>query len=135
MIVEKLIVDRIKLAFGVPTYFGMQPQGDDDVPSKMPVIIVNRNDSDWVTCFAGTDPDLSIARIQIDYYAEQAADARGWADSGRVLMIGMIDDEGVALAPALNDEQSFYDQLSRAWRVMQTWVVTDYAPFIPVPTP
>lgn len=135
MIVEKLIVDRLKLALGIPVYFGMQPQGTDEVPSRMPVAIVNRSDSNWMVGFCGTDPDLSVARIQIDYYAEQAADARGWADTGRRTMIGMIDDDGAALAPGLNDEQSFYDQLSRGWRVMQTWEVTDYAPAIPVPTP
>jgi hypothetical protein len=135
VIAEKLIIDRLKAALGIPVYFGMQPQGDDEAPSKMPVVIVNRSDSGWSTGFSGTDPDLSITRMQIDYYAEQAAEARGWADTGRLTMIGMVHDDGAALAPSLSDEQSFYDQVSRGWRVMQTWVVTDYAPAIPIPNP
>lgn len=135
MIVEKLIIDRLKSALGIPVYFGMQPQGDDESPSNMPVVIVNRPGSEWPVGFIGTDANLSMAQIQIDYYAEQAAECRGWADTGRLTMVGMIDEDGAALAPGLRDEQSFYDQLSRAWRVMQTWDVADYAPAIAFPTP
>jgi hypothetical protein len=120
MIAEKNICDLLFAATAIPTYFGVQPQPPSGEPSPMPVIIVNRTASEWVNEFCGTDTALSLATIQVDYYAETAEACRRAADTGRTAMAGQ----------SLNSEVSFYDEMSRAWRVMQAWTVTDYSPTI-----
>lgn len=122
MSVEKLIIDTVRTATAEPVYFGMAPQPVDDVPSPMPVTIVNRIRTDWLNAFCGTDPNINTSGIQIDYYAETAEGARRSADAGRNAIIALPDDA------TLDSEVSFYDQVSRGWRVMQTWNIAEYQP-------
>lgn len=126
MSVERLIIDTVEAATGgVATFFGMQPQADDDHPSPMPVNIVNRIRTDWLNNFCGADPALNTSGIQVDYYAETAEQARRLADQGRAAIIALPD------AATLDSEVSFYDQVSRGWRVMQQWNIPEYQPSLP----
>ena len=127
MIIERAINDALTAATGVAVYFGAQPQGTDEAPSKLPVIVINRPDALWPVTNSGTDTDLAMTTIQVDYYAEGAEDCRRLADTGRAVVRDIVAN-GAALCPGLRGEQSFYDQVSRAWRVLQTWEVADYAP-------
>jgi hypothetical protein len=135
MNLEKNMVDTLAAACNVPAWFGAQPQSDDEAPSEMPVIIVNRPDADWLNDFSGVDVDLAVTTIQVDYYAETAEAARRLADAGRLAVRDLVDQDDDPICPALSTETSFYDQVSRAWRVMQQWRVPDYNPSLPVPTP
>jgi hypothetical protein len=122
MTVEKLIIDLVKAATGAPTYFGMAPQPEDNVPSPMPLIIVNRIGTTWQNTFCGTDGALALASVQVDYYAETAEGARRLGDSGRNAIIGLVD------APTLDSEISYYDTVSRGWRILQQWNIAEYQP-------
>lgn len=130
MMIEKTMVDSLKTACAVETWFGAQPQGDDESPSSLPVIIVNRPDSTWLSTFCGTDPDLSIPMMQVDYWAETAEQARRLADTGRLTLIALADTTG-PLHPTLQTEDSSYEPIARAWRVIQRWWVPDYQPALP----
>lgn len=127
MIVEKTICDALQTATGVATYFGVQPQGPVGEPSPMPVIIVNRTGSTWPVGLCGTDTALSIATIQVDYYSATAEGCRRYADTGRDTMRD-LEDGGAPSCPGLQSEISFYDDMSRAWRISQNWSITDYSP-------
>jgi hypothetical protein len=127
---EKAICDLMHAVTGVETWFGAQPQGNDDEPARLPVVIVNRPDSTWLATFCGTDGDLALATMRIDFWHTTAEGARRLADKGRVAMIGLTDDKG-PLAPILGSEVSYYEPMARAWRVMQAWQVPDYQPVLP----
>lgn len=122
---EKNLVDALGLALNVDSFYGMQPQPPDSAPAPLPVVITNRVASVWYAQFCGTDTNLSNSGIQVDYYADTAEQARRMADQGRAL-IAAIDEPGV-----LESEVSYYDEESRAWRVMQRWTLPDYSPSIP----
>lgn len=128
MIVEKRVVDAVAAATGVLTYFGVQPQAEDDRPSPLPVCIVNRTGARWASEFCGADIALAITTIQVDSYAETAEGCRRIADKARAAVRDLIDDTGKRIAPALDSEVSFYDTQSRGWRIMQVWTPPDYQP-------
>lgn len=132
MIIETAIITALQ-AIGEPVYYGTAPQPEGDEPTPLPVLIVNRIASRWPYGFCGTDGDLSILTVQIDYHAETAERARQLADAGRSVLIGM-DHPGLApgqkVAPALDNELSLRDDGTRSWRVTQQWAVTDYSPAI-----
>jgi hypothetical protein len=111
---EKAICDLMHAVTGVETWFGAQPQGSDDEPARLPVVIVNRPDSTWLATFCGTDGDLALATMRIDFWHTTAEGARRLADKGRVAMIGLADDKG-PLAPILGSEVSYYEPMARAW--------------------
>jgi hypothetical protein len=130
--IEKIIVDTLRTACAIDAWFGAQPQGSDEVPSEMPVVIVNRIEANWLSEFCGFDDELAITGMQVDYYAETAEAARRLSDKGRKAMKDLTDPaDSVALCPTLETEASFYDAVSRAWRVMQLWLVNDYQPALP----
>lgn len=127
MTIERSIVDLMRAALGVPVWFGAQPQESDNAPSIMPVVIVNRPEVGFINTFAGVDPDLALTTMQLDYYDETADGARRMSILGRQAMTQLAD--GLKpLCPTLDTEESFYDSMSRAWRVLQRWTVPDYAP-------
>lgn len=132
MMLERTIVDLMASATSVETWFGAQPQGTDEEPSRLPVVIVNRPDTGWLATFCGTDDQLSLATMRIDFWAKKAEDARRLADKGRKAMITLADDTG-PLFPILGSEVSYYEPMARAWRVMQQWQVPDYLPSLPEP--
>lgn len=134
MMLEKTMVDVLKLATGVETWFGAQPQADDEEPARLPVVIVNRPGSDWLNTFCGVDDALSIPTMRVDYWADKAEAARRLADKGRAAIKGLADDTG-PLFPTLTSEVSYYEPMARAWRVMQQWRVPDYVPALPEPIP
>lgn len=131
MSLEKNVVDTLAAACAVPAWFGAQPQAEDEAPSEMPVVIVNRPDADFLNDFAGADIDLALTTIQVDYYAETAEAARRLADAGRIAVRAIADAEANPICPVLATESSFYDQISRGWRVMQQWRMPDYSPALP----
>lgn len=130
MMLEKTMVDTLAIACACETWFGAQPQGDDESPSALPVVIVNRPDSAWIADFCGTDPDLAIPLMQVDYWAETAEAAKRLSDVGRTALI-MLNDPTGPLYPVLQTEDSTYEPIPRAWRVMQRWVIPDYQPALP----
>lgn len=130
MALEKLIVDLMQASTGVEAWFGAQPQGTDEEPARLPVVIVNRPDTNWLATFCGTDPDLNIATMRIDFWDTKAEGARRIADKGRAAMVALTDGVG-PLCPVLNSEVSYYEPMVRAWRVMQQWAVTEYQPSLP----
>lgn len=132
MMLEKTIVDLMASATGAEAWFGAQPQGSDDEPARLPVVIVNRPDSAWLATFCGTDTDLSLATMRIDFWAAKAESAKRLADKGRAAMKDLADSTG-PLHPILNSEVSYYEPMARAWRVMQQWAVPDYLPSLPEP--
>lgn len=134
MKIEKTIVDLMESATATETWFGAQPQADDEEPARLPVVIVNRTGSDWLATFCGTDPELAIATIRIDFWDKKAEGARRLADKGRKAMVTLQDETGV-LCPVLASEVSYYEPMVRGWRVMQQWQVPDYQPALPEPVP
>jgi hypothetical protein len=126
LIAERHAVDTLK-TLGVPVYFGSAPEPPNDEPTPLPVVIVNRTASDWTAEFCGTDVFLERLTLQVDFYAETAEEARRLADRGRSLIRDLTSERG-GFFPALQSETSMYDDLSRAWRVLATWRVADYAP-------
>ena len=131
MNLERRIVDLMRTVNGdTEAWFGAQPQGDDESPSKLPVIIVQRPDTVWLNEFCGLDPDIAIPVIQIDYWAATAEQARRLADAGRTLMIGLKDPNDNLICPSLQMEESLYEPMARAWRYLQRWYVTDYLPVL-----
>lgn len=130
MRIERTFCDSLLLATSVETWFGAQPQGSDEVPSSMPVIVVNRPETDWLATFGGTDVGLAVTVMQVDYYAETAEAARRLADIGRTTIAALEDSTG-PLYGTLDQEISLYDSISRAWRVVQRWTVPDYIPALP----
>jgi hypothetical protein len=126
---EKDLVDALGVACDCPSYYGMQPQPDDGAPAPLPVVITNRSASEWFGAFCGTDTRLSNATIQVDYYADTAEAARRMADTGRDVLAS-YDDNGASGTGTLDSEVSYYDEESRAWRVMQRWTIPDYHPSI-----
>ena len=110
----------------VPVFYGVQPQSDDGQPSQMPVVIINRVSSTWIGAFCGTDTDMAVTGIQVDYYDETAEGARRLADGGRMSIRDLVGDS--AGGGILESEISYYDDDSRGWRVLQRWSLTDYVP-------
>lgn len=131
MIVEKRVIDAVNSVTGVLTFFGVQPQGPDDQPSPLPVVIVNRTGTRWANEFGGADTGLAITQIQVDVYAETAEGCRRIADLARTAIRDLADDDGNRICPTLDSEVSFYDQESRGWRIMQVWTPPEYEPVLP----
>lgn len=127
MIIETAIINALRGPLGA-TYYGTAPQPDGDEPVPLPVVIVNRPASKWLSGLTGTDPGLSVVTVQVDYYAETAQQAREMADTGRGLILGLTHPGGDSVAPSLENEISLRDDVSRSWRVMQQWSATDYSP-------
>ena len=134
MMIEKTIVDLMEVATATETWFGAQPQADDEEPARLPVVIVNRPGSNWLATFCGTDPNLALANMRIDYWHKKAEGARRLADKGRAAMVNLADETG-PLCPVLASEVSYYEPMVRGWRVMQQWNVPDYQPSLPEPVP
>lgn len=130
MIIETAIINALKP--GTPaTYYGTAPQPLGDEPTPLPLIIVNRTASRWLYGFCGTDGAPSLVTVQIDYYAETAEQARELADAGRAAMATLTHPDQAPprlVAPALENELSLRDDVSRSWRVSQQWTVSDYSP-------
>lgn len=127
MIVERTIVDALKAGLApLPAVFaGIGPQSPGDQPAALPLVTVNRAGSQWANSFCGVDLELSIVAIQIDVYARSNEISRTLADQARAIIAG-IDP-----APTLQNEWTLYDDGARAFRVIQTWNATDYAPSLP----
>ena len=132
MNLERRIVDVLRVGCAVETWFGAQPQGDDESPANLPVVIINRPDVQWLNDFCGLDLSLGIAVMQVDYWAETAEQSRRLADKGRVLMASLTsaDTGGYPYCPTLQMEESLYDPTGRAWRWLQRWNVPDYDPVL-----
>lgn len=129
MIIETAIINALRPELGA-TYYGTAPQPEGDEPTPLPVTIVNRPGSKWLSGFCGTDPDLTFATVQVDYYAATAQEAREMADAGRALILA-LEQPGAAgerVAPILENEMSLRDDVTRSWRVMQQWAAPDYSP-------
>lgn len=125
MTVERDIIDALEAATGVETFLGMAPQPADDTPAPLPVNIVNRVRTDWVNTFCGVDGAFNITGIQVDYYADTAEQSRRNADTGRASLIAL------AMGATLDTEVSYYDIVSRGWRIQQQWNFAEYEPSLP----
>lgn len=126
MIAETEIITDLKATLApVPVFYGFAPQPPDNQAVPLPVVIVNRIGSAWPNTFCGVDVALELAQIQVDYYGRSNEVARRLADIGRTVVGGLEQ------RPGLSSERTEYDDLARAWRVIQQWAVADYAPAIP----
>jgi hypothetical protein len=123
VIIEAVIITELKALFAPMDriYFGVAPQDDNETALAFPLIIVNRVGTVWPVGFCGTDVNLEMAQIQVDYYHDQSEGCRRMADQARA----QLSKHGLAA------EISFYDDVSRGWRIAQTWDVADYAPAVP----
>lgn len=123
MIIEADIIAGLKALFSMNrVYFGMAPQEGNEEALKFPMVIVNRVSTLWPVTFCGTDVDLEMAQIQVDFYDNVSQECRIMADAARRALS----------AHGLVTEISFYDDVSRGWRITQTWEVADYTPAIVV---
>jgi hypothetical protein len=124
VIIEAEIIATLKTLFSMSrVYFGMAPQEGNEEALKFPLVIVNRVGTLWPVTFCGTDVDLEMAQIQVDFYDNVSQECRIMADAARRALS----------AHSLATEISFYDDVSRGWRITQTWEVSDYTPAIAGP--
>lgn len=128
MIIERAFVDLLASRCNAPTYYGRQPQPADGRPAPLPVIIVNRITSRWFTNQCGTDVNLTLATIQVDYYGATAEASRRLADLGRAALANdLLNESSEKVRPALDNESVFYDSDSAAYRTMQEWTAATHA--------
>lgn len=127
MIIETAVIEALR-ALAVPVYYGTAPQPEGDQPVPLPVVIVNRVASGWLSDLCGTDPGMSVVTVQADYYAETAQQAREMADQGRGLIAGLVQPDSRKVGGVLDNEISARDDVSRSWRVIQQWTIPDYSP-------
>lgn len=107
-----------------PVQLGVRLQPSDNRPAPLPVVIVQRIGSTWPSTFCGTADDLSLAQIQVDFYALQSDEALRHARECRAAF------RNLPVRPTLQNEISLYDDASRSWRVVQTWTAPDDAPYL-----
>lgn len=124
MIVEVEVINALRagLTLAPPVHNAVAPQPEGDQPAPLPLVIVNRTAAAWSSTFCGTDFDLAITDLQVDFYARSNAAARTLADEARPI-IGALDPP-----PTLQSEITIYDDTARAFRIVQTWRTADYNP-------
>jgi hypothetical protein len=120
--IEAKFIATLETELGVPVYFGTAPQKQDDAPIDLPVIVLNRIATSWLSTLCGTDTTVCQATVQVDIYNSGAAAATALADQARAVLAQDVS------VPSLENESVQFDEFSKAWRVMQQWRVSDYQP-------
>jgi hypothetical protein len=110
------VIDRAKLTYGY------EPADDEDIPTILPLMVMQRDTSEWLTDLCGTRAHPCFVTIALVHIAQGAQECREQAEAARRVLI-----TGPEL-PTLEAESETYDPDLRAWMVTQMYRVADDNP-------
>jgi hypothetical protein len=103
--------------------YGYAPQDDEKEPTQLPLLVLQRAQSEWITDICSTYHACFVTVILV-HIARGAEEARTQAEAARLALW-----EG-AEQPQLESETEEFDSDLRGWLVTQTFRVWDESPEI-----
>jgi|SRR5580765_7280793 hypothetical protein len=107
--------------------YGYAPQDDEKEPTRLPLLVLQRAQAEWLTDICGTANAGCFVSVILVHIARGAEEARTQAQAARLVLLTGAEQ------PQLETETEEYDPDLRGWLVTQSFRVWDDAPEVATP--